>query len=369
MQRWVCRKCSKKWIYPVDRCIYCKGLITKEEGHRLKVVGFTKVFVPSPMHPIVPYNILILEDENGNRIPHKTMREYKIGDKYEEKSSKNEHAVSIVKVKYDVLEAVKKSLALIGWAPKKDARILLKPNIEDSAYPYQAITTNPQVIDAVIQLLKVQGVPVRNITVAEQPDPGVDIKKALERTEIWQVCEKHKVRFINLADTEFEKKSVEKYEFEISKEVLDKDAIINIPVLKTNSLIGISGAMENMRRCLSSKNQEAMLKGNPLEALAYLHKALPKYLTIGDGTIGMQGDGPLQNGEPAFLNLILASRDPVALDMVFCELAMLPAAPYLKLASKASIGQTENIEVVGDEVEAVKFQLKAPRAPKPLKEV
>jgi len=361
MQRWVCKKCNKKWIYPVEKCIYCKGPIEKIVGATANVVGFTKVFVPSPMHPIVPYNIIILEDENGNRIPKKTMREYKIGDRYEEKTSGNGHAVSIVKTKYDVAEAVKKALMLIEWKPKKGAKILIKPNMEEAAYPYQAITTNPAVLEAVIQILKEQGVSSENITVAEQPNPGVDSKKALERSELGAVCEKHSIRFVNLAETEFETKTVDKYEFEISKEVLSKDIIINIPVLKTNSMIVASGALENMRRCLSNRSQEALMKGNPLEALAYLQKALPKYITLGDATIGMQGDGPLQSGEPAFLNLVLASRDPVALDKVFCELGMLPTAPYLKIAAQADIGQIENIEIVGDELEAIKYPLKQPR--------
>ena len=53
--------------------------------------------------------------------------------------------------------------------------------------------------------------------------------------------------------------------------------------------------------------------------IAKLHKLLPKYITIGDGTIGMEGNGPL-NGNPAFLNYILASKDPVAIDQVSVDL-------------------------------------------------
>ena len=88
--RWVCKKCSKEWIYPVERCIYCKDNIEKKISRKLKVVGFTKVNIPSVMHPIIPYNILILEDENGNRIPKKTIKDYEIGDFYEEESYKKE---------------------------------------------------------------------------------------------------------------------------------------------------------------------------------------------------------------------------------------------------------------------------------------
>ena len=96
--RWVCEKCNKKWIYPIEICVYCKGGITKQKGTKIKVIGATKVFIQSPMHPIVPYNILLLQDEFGNRLPKKTMKEYKIGDTYTEQKAKTKDAVSIVKI-------------------------------------------------------------------------------------------------------------------------------------------------------------------------------------------------------------------------------------------------------------------------------
>ena len=100
--RWVCEKCSKKWIYPLEKCVYCKSSTTKQKGTKIKVIGMTKVTIPSPMHPIVPYNVLLLEDEHGNRIPRKTMKEFKIGDVYVGQKAKSENAVAIVKVKYDI---------------------------------------------------------------------------------------------------------------------------------------------------------------------------------------------------------------------------------------------------------------------------
>jgi len=108
--RWVCRKCNKKWLYPIEKCIYCNEKIEKEIGERTKVIGVSKVNVPSPYHPIVPYYVLILEDEHGNRMPKKSMREWKIGDEYKWQPSDDDSAVSIVKIKYDIYEAVKESL-------------------------------------------------------------------------------------------------------------------------------------------------------------------------------------------------------------------------------------------------------------------
>ena len=174
--RWICENCSKKWIYPIEKCVYCKGNITKQKGTNIKVVGITKVYIPSPMHPIVPYNILLLQDEFGNRIPKKTMKEYKIGDIYIEQKAKTENAVSVVKVKYDIYEAIKSSFELLknaGLSP--DDKILLKPSIIAAAYPYQAVNTNPDFLNALLTVLFEYGIKKENIIVAEQALIGSDV--------------------------------------------------------------------------------------------------------------------------------------------------------------------------------------------------
>src|SRR3989344_9164117 len=102
--RWICRKCNKKWIYPVERCIHCRGEIEKQKGTKIKVAGMTKVSIPSPMHPIVPYNVILLQDEHGNFLPKKTMKNYSIGVLYSEPKAKTDAAVSIVRKKYDSYE-------------------------------------------------------------------------------------------------------------------------------------------------------------------------------------------------------------------------------------------------------------------------
>src|SRR3989338_3998660 len=128
--RWICEKCDKKWIYPIDKCVYCKGSITKQKGANIKVIGITKVMIPSPMHPIIPYNIILLEDEHGNRLPKKTMKDYSIGSEYKEEKSKSKDAVAIVRIKYDIYEAVKYSLNLLeGITFDEKDKILIKPSV------------------------------------------------------------------------------------------------------------------------------------------------------------------------------------------------------------------------------------------------
>ena len=360
MLRWKCNKCNLVWIYPVGKCVHCKGSITKDRTSKMKIIGNTKVAIPSPMHPIVPYNVLLLEDEHGNRMPLKTMNDYKVGSEYIEEKAKSKDAVSIVKVKYDVYDAVEHALELINFNIDENSKILIKPSIIFPAYPYQAVNTNPKTVDAVIKFLLNKNIKPENISVAEQSPYGVDTTIAAAKSGILKVCKENNVKFVDLGKTEFEEKAIEDYKFSISKEILNNDIIINIPVLKTHNQFGIAGALENMTRVVGIETQKEIHKNNVDEHIAYLNKLL-KYVTLGDATIGMHGNGPLITGEPAFLNLILASKDPVALDRIFCEVGIFKTPNYLKLANNLGIGKSQlnEIEVVGSEADSVKYHLKS----------
>lgn len=353
--RWICEKCNKKWIYPITRCVYCKGEIKKIVSKKFKVIGITKVNIPNPYHPIVPYYVLLLEDEYGNRMPKKTMKEFRIGDIYEWKPAKTEHAVAIVKVKYDVGEAVKRAIELIGDVEvNKDTKILIKPSVIEAAYPYRGITTNPKVIGGVIDYLIEKGAKKYNITIAEK----IDNEKGLYKSGLTKFSE---YNLVNIRDTDFIEKYYQGVSFEITRLVYENDLIINVPVLKTHLFLGIAGALENMTRIVSDKTYKELQKV-AIKAIAYLHKVIPNYVTIGDATIGLQGNGPADYGEPAFLNMVLASKDPVAHDKVFQEIGLLPQAKCVEYAGKLGVGKSEldEIEIVGEELKACQRELKPP---------
>lgn len=353
--RWVCEKCSKKWIYPVEKCVYCKGNITKQKGTKIKVVGITKVNIQSPMHPIVPYNILLLQDEFGNRLPKKTMKDYKIGDVYAEQKAKTKDAVSVVKVKYDIYEAIKESIELLnGVELNADDEILIKPSIITAAYPYQAVNTNPDFLNALLTVLFEQGIKKENVIVAEQALIGSDVMDAASKAGILDICKKNGVMFADISKGPFEDVESDGYTFKIFKEALNRK-VINAPIMKTNFQLGISGAMENLSRLADEKTQREMYFEDIEKTLPKLAKALPDVFTIADATNGMQGQGPLAQGEPAFLNLVLASKNPANLDAVFCEAAMLKIPPYVTSNNPDS----KKNEVVGNEIDALRYPIKA----------
>ncbi len=357
--RWVCEKDNKKWLYPIEKCIYCKGPITKQKGKKSKIMGITKVNIPSPMHPIIPYHVMLLEDEHGNRIPKKTMREHKIGKEYVVERAKKNDAVIITKIKYDLKEALNESLGLLNsYEIKENDKVLIKPSIIEPAYSYQAVNTNPKLLDALINYLKEKG--VKDIIVAEQAMLGNDVMVSAKKAGILDVCKNQNVNFVDLSKTDYDETEHDGFKFRVAKEILERK-IINIPVMKINSQIGVSGAMENMIRVVDEETHKKMFVDDIEKTLPKLIKTLPKFLTVGDATMGMQGQGPTLLGEPAFLNILFVSKNPVALDAVFSEAGMLKTPEYIEKAGEMGIGNndTKNMEIVGDELDAIKYRLKA----------
>jgi hypothetical protein len=68
----------------------------------------------------------------------------------------------------------------------------------------------------------------------------------------------------------------------------------------------------------------------------------------------MQGTGPFI-GEPAFLNLIIASKNAASADAAFSKICMTDIPQYISNSI-----DVKKIEVVGSEIDALKFPVKKP---------
>jgi ferredoxin len=113
------------------------------------------------------------------------------------------------------------------------------------------------------------------------------------------------------------------------------------------------------------------------QILVDLLRAVRPTLSIMDGIVGMDGQGPAAGRRRSF-GVIIASADPVALDAVACAVAGVDPMeiPMLRLAHEQGVGVADlsRIEVVGSSIEEVRiddFRLPpkgdiVSRLPKPL---
>ena len=147
-----CPKCKKIWQYPIEKCPECFLELERKKSEEIKVIGVSKVTIPTMLHPKVPYFVLVLEDEKGNKWVQKSAKEYKIGDLFKVESCTDRGAVAIWRIKYDILEGIEKVVELIGGMNiTQDSKILILPTLIAPVHPYFAENTSPQFLENIIK--------------------------------------------------------------------------------------------------------------------------------------------------------------------------------------------------------------------------
>ena len=91
------------------------------------------------------------------------------------------------------------------------------------------------------------------------------------------------------------------------------------------------------------------------QILVDVYQIVQPSLTILDGIVGMEGNGP-NSGRPIPLGLLLASGDSLSLDQIVCDLLGIARKSLLtnRVAFEQGMGKDE-IDVVGERVEEVKI--------------
>ena len=263
-----------------------------------------------------------------------------------------------------VSNSVKKVIDDLGGISKfvkKGDAVLLKPNLLAAKSPDKAVTTHPSVVLAVGEMVKDCG---GKIIIGDSPAIG-SWKTIAEKTGMAEVAKKlnaELIHFQNPVQTEKNEKHLFK-QMKVSREVLDADVIINLPKLKTHVQMYLTLGVKNMFGCVVGKKkpQLHMEAGKNIQQFARMlveiYGSISPGLTIMDGIIGMEGNGP-GSGTPKPIGLMLASTDAVALDRTVCEIIGGDTEKLFILAAAKELGygntDLNNIKVTGESIENVK---------------
>jgi len=130
--------------------------------------------------------------------------------------------------------------------------------------------------------------------------------------------------------------------------------IITVPTMKTLHHTGITMGLKNMFGMLITRRKYPMHRHGMNNVIYDIVKTLPPTLSVIDGFYGKEGKGPWQ-GNPVQMNTIIASRDPVAADAVAARcIGMDPwSIDHIRWLHEAGVGEIDEVEVVGDGIEAV----------------
>ena len=241
-------------------------------------------------------------------------------------------------------------------------RILLKPNLLIPRRPDEAITTHPEVLRAAIRLVKQAG----GVVVVGDSPAGRSTERILkhlaERTGMAAVCDEEGVEFVFF--TESTKvpypDGVVAKSFELTSTVADVDGVVSLAKLKTHSFTRFTGAVKNLFGLVYGlkKAEYHMRMKDPesfSEMLVDLAECVKPRLTIMDGVVGMDGDGP-SAGRVRKVGVIMASSNPHALDVAALEVAGADPDSVWTVASARrrgllpDAGSAHSIRMVGDDI-------------------
>lgn len=151
----------------------------------------------------------------------------------------------------------------------------------------------------------------------------------------------------------------------VAKEAVDADVIINLPKLKTHVQMFLTLGVKNMFGCIIGlqKTQWHFKAGVDRKhfatMLVELYSLLKPSLTIVDGVVAMEGDGPGSRGKLRNLGLVFAGPDAIALDTVICNALNIKndEIPILIAAREKGIGisDIEKIDILGERLEDVRI--------------
>jgi len=236
----------------------------------------------------------------------------------------------------------------------KSKTILLNPNLVVGAEPELAVTTHPVIFEAVVKLLVEHDY---KLIYGDSPGLG-NPEKAAAKSGLKEVADRYNIKhgdFSNGKQVSVPESKVCK-QFEIVNAMFEAEAIINLPKMKAHALQRITGAIKNPFGMVLGYNKATMHSRYTnafifAEMLIDLNNYLKVDLHIMDGILAMEGNGP-RNGTPIPMNVILVSKDPVALDTVFCKLVNVNhmIIPTIQYGQEYGLGSYENIEIIGDDI-------------------
>lgn len=272
--------------------------------------------------------------------------------------------VSIVRCSsYDpilVFGETKKAINLIGGIAsfiKPESKVLVKPNLLMAKEPELGITTHPEVLRSVVKILKEINC---EIFVGDSPsvwgDQIENVDDVYERTGMKKVCKEEGVELVKFAKRRW------RLNFPLTTWLDNCDYLLSIPKFKTHDFTILTGAIKNLFGlvCGTYKtelhknyfNQEAFAK-----ILVDIYREARPALTVVDGIIAMEGDGPATRGKLRSTNLLFTSSDCVALDSILA--LMMGLEPFdiatTKEAALRGLGAADinSISILGEKLEDV----------------
>lgn len=265
------------------------------------------------------------------------------------------------KVRSAVGEAIDK-LGGIGKFVKPGEKVLLKVNLLFPSKPEEAVTTHPTVVKALIEIIEKHGA---NVIVGDSP--GLAFNKArLEKT--YRKCGMYEAIEGTNAELNWNTESIVvknpngkiMKSLDVIKILEEVDRVIAVPKPKTHSFTVYTGATKVLYGVMPGLVKASYHSKLPdpkdfCDMLLDVQEYIKTDLFLMDAIVGMDGKGP-SGGTPRTVGAILASANPLAMDIVVCSMVGIDPASVPTISNGVTRGLTtgklKDIEIVGDKLDS-----------------
>jgi uncharacterized protein (DUF362 family) len=272
--------------------------------------------------------------------------------------------VKIFRAKQDISDIVKGAVDDSGLRGKR--KIFIKPNLSHPEY-LPGVVTSPELMQQLVSLLRDGN---SEVIVGESNGFNYPCWTAFDKTGMQDAVKRAGGTTINLSEDKVVKvrfpDGTALKELYLPKTILDADAVVDLPLMKTHEFAAYSGAIKNLFGCIPS-NRRIYLHPYLPEVFYRLYSVLKPQLTIMDARIGIEGNGPTK-GRPVKMDLMLTGNDALAIDITAAKIMKLDwRQTYLNYIAKKSGLQEEAIAVEGLQVSDVAHKFEPPRIDLPVK--
>ncbi len=251
----------------------------------------------------------------------------------------NTDTIAITRTFDGIEEATHRVIAQVGGMESvmRGAKIaILKPNFVAGRNAETGSTTSFALLKAVAQEVRACGAePV----LCETPGTEFDRDGTYTILGVEKFCAENNIRIL-LMDPEGGKdwlplqpegaKKLRRYH---TPRILQEARLINLPVLKTHVVSTMTLSMKNIMGILPRPDRRSMHTFGIDQSIVDMNLGIKPDLNIVDGSMGQDGEGPLY-GDKANLQVLIAGRDSLAVDLACCQVVGVKPndIPHLKLA-------------------------------------
>jgi uncharacterized protein (DUF362 family) len=237
-------------------------------------------------------------------------------------------------------QAIVDSLKLIDYSfNRQTRRVVIKPNMCYYWDYSTGQTTDPKFVAALIELLREKISSEIDISIVESDASAMKCKYAFKFLGYEKLADEYNVRLINLSEDESDTVRItagdQSFNLMVPRTIQNADLKINIPKIKyTMEKIKITCALKNIYGC-NPYPKKFRFHPKLGETIVALNKAMKFDLCIIDGNI-------VVGANTRRIGLVMASRDPVAIDSAAAKIAGVNpnSIQYLKLAHREGLGST-----------------------------